>query len=127
MSAQDQSVIVGADAEFRPGQKLTLAAGSASAPYGAVFEDDGETGYFYALDTSDLGQRILDALHVYNVADLPDRHDVSTAQVVWSSDGLRVILRINGDPHAGFDFATMRGYCHTVSFSQGLALLGYIS
>ncbi len=64
MSVQDPSVIVAADAEFRPGQKLTLAAGSPSATYGAVFEDDGETGYFYPLDTSDLGQRVLDALHV---------------------------------------------------------------
>lgn len=33
----------------------------------AVFEDDGETGYFYALDESVNGNAIQDAVHIYNV------------------------------------------------------------
>lgn len=36
-------------------------------PYGAVFEDDGETGYCYAVDTRAAGQSLLDALCVYIV------------------------------------------------------------
>ena len=102
-----------AESEFVPGQAVMVAADSGSAAYSAVFEDDGDTGYFYALDTRGPDHRILDTLHVYNVKDVVDRHKPSRAQVVWSPDGLRVVLRINGFPHAAFDLAKARGYCRT--------------
>ena len=37
--------------------------------YGVVFEDDGETGYFYAVekDKEGHGLKVLDALHIYEV------------------------------------------------------------
>ena len=35
--------------------------------YGVMFEDDGQTGYFYA--TTENFDRILDALHLYNKGD----------------------------------------------------------
>ena len=105
--------IVAAETEFLPGEKMTLTAASSCTAFGAVFEDDGDTGYFYALDTSNPDHQILDALLVYNVTDVTDRQKSSRAQVVWSADGLRVILRINGHPHAAFDFAKGRGYCRT--------------
>jgi hypothetical protein len=35
---------------FKPGDKAFLASDCPTRPYGAVFEDDGETEYFYALD-----------------------------------------------------------------------------
>ena len=45
-----------------------------------VFEDDGETGYFYAVDCSGEAQTIRGALHIYNVRDLPRPHrPVSTS------------------------------------------------
>jgi hypothetical protein len=39
--------------------------------HGVVFEDDGETGYFYAVERDDEGpgMRVLDALHIYEVPD----------------------------------------------------------
>mgnify|MGYP000530001188 FL=1 len=48
-----------------------------------VFEDNEETGYFYAVDiTNDL--RILDALHIYNVADVIDRYKPSSIKILWT-------------------------------------------
>ena len=105
--------VVAAETEFVPGQAVTVAADSRSVSFSAVFEDDGDTGYFYALDTSRPDHRIVDALHVYNVKDIVDRHKPSRAQVLWSADGLRVVLRINRYPHAAFDFEKSRGYCRT--------------
>jgi hypothetical protein len=101
------------EAKFQPGKAVILTAPSPSTSYGAVFEDDGETGYLYAVDSSRQEQQILDALHIYNVSEVVDRDQVSTAEVRWSADGLKVVLVINAYAHAGFDFVKQRGYCRT--------------
>ena len=77
------------------------------------FEDDGDTGYFYDLDTCAESNQILDALHIYNVVSVVDKEKPSLAQIEWSEDGLRAPLFINGYAHAVFDFAGKRGYCRT--------------
>lgn len=101
--------------ELRVGAETVVECHSPCSQYSVVFEDDGETGYFYALDTT-LGQQpILDALHVYNVDTVSDRHIPSTLQIVWSADGLKSALVINRFPHAVFDFQAKRGYCRTNS------------
>ncbi|MDP1624288.1 MAG: DUF2251 domain-containing protein, partial [bacterium] len=38
--------------EFFPGKAFLLTAQSPRNNFGAAFEDDGETGYFYAMDLS---------------------------------------------------------------------------
>jgi hypothetical protein len=94
--------------------KATVIKGP--APEGqslAVFEDDGRTGYFYALDTAMEGSPVQDAVHIYNVADISDRHLPSVAEIGWSADNLKVVLLINNYPHAVFDFQTRRGFCRT--------------
>ena len=101
------------ETEFMPGEAVVVSAPSPCTSFAAVFEDDGETGYFYALDTGKPDQIILDALHVYDVAKVVDKQKVSRAEVVWSVDGLRVVLRINGYSQPAFDFAKGRGYCRT--------------
>ena len=78
-----------------------------------MFEDDGETGYFYGLDPSRGEQPILDALLVYNVEAVSDRDRPSTLQVAWSTSGEQAALLINSFPHAVFDFAARRGYCRS--------------
>jgi hypothetical protein len=70
----------------------------------AVFEDDGRTGYFYALDESLEGNPILDAVHIYNVEDISDAHIPSDVKIGWSEDSQKCVLLINGYPHAAFDF-----------------------
>jgi hypothetical protein len=102
-----------AQEEIRVGERVVLEGESPSQPYAAVFEDDGDTGYFYALDTSREGNPILDALHIYNAEGVRDRHLSSMVQIVWSADDLKAALIINGSPHAVFDFVAHRGYCRT--------------
>ncbi len=87
-----------------------------SAPEGsllAVFEDDGSTGYFYALDTSQEKQPIQDAMLIYNVANASDRTKPSTVTIGWSFDNRKSVLLINEYPHAVFDFSAKQGYCRT--------------
>jgi hypothetical protein len=99
---------------FKPGQHCYFASDSPSQSYSAVFEDDGETAYFYAWEQEgEGGGRILDAVHVYNVSSVVDGESASTAEVVWSADGMKVALLINAYPHAAFDFDAKRGYCRT--------------
>lgn len=78
--------------------------------YGVAFEDDLETGYFYAIDTGKEAQ-ILDALHIYNVKNIVDRDKPSKLQIVWSKNGMIAFLLINNYCHAIFDFEEKAGYC----------------
>jgi hypothetical protein len=94
------------------GNSVVLEARSPSTSFAAVFEDDGDAGYFYGLNT-DLEQPIIDALHIYNSANVTDRDIPSKVQIAWSMDGLKTALIINAHVHAIFDFEAERGYCRT--------------
>ncbi|MGP0017489.1 MAG: DUF2251 domain-containing protein [Candidatus Sulfotelmatobacter sp.] len=59
------------------------------------FEDEGETDYFYALDLLRTPDKILDAVHIYNVANVVDRDRPSQVDIVWSEDGSKCALLIN--------------------------------
>ncbi len=96
---------------FSPGEPFVIATDSHIEPYSTVFEDDGETAYFYAYDRRLTANQILDAVHIYNVSAVVDRQTDSVAEIVWSEDGLKSALLINDHPHAVFDFAAKRGYC----------------
>ena len=102
-----------AEQEIRVGQPVVVAGASPTPPFSVVFEDDGDTGYFYALDTSRTDNPIVDAMQIYNTAAVTDRHLPSTVQIVWSPDDRKAALLINKYPHAIFDFAAKRGYCRT--------------
>ncbi|HJY28378.1 MAG TPA: DUF2251 domain-containing protein [Pyrinomonadaceae bacterium] len=103
-----------AEETIRVGHETLVVSTSPITEYGVVFEDDGETGYFYGLDTSrNEGKQILDALHIYNVRSVIDKEKPSQVQIAWSEDGLKAALYINGYPHAVFDFAGKRGYCRS--------------
>lgn len=75
-----------------------------------VFEDNEETGYFYAIRREN-GMEILDALHIYDVASIVDKHIPSTLKILWTEDKLKVFLSINNYYHAAFDFRNQAGYC----------------
>ena len=77
-----------------------------------LVEDDGETGYFYACDSSH-ENFILDAMHIYNVKHVIDKGQIYLLSVIWSSDGLKAGLFINRQPHALIDFSAHRGYCRS--------------
>jgi len=100
-----------AEQEIHVGEKVIIEGPSPAPPFVAVFEDDCETGYFYAVDRSRNKKAILDALHIYNVEQITDRNLPSTVKIVWSMDYKKAALLINGFPHAVFDFINRRGYC----------------
>ena len=99
--------------EFYPGQKAFLDSRSASNSFAVVFEDDGTTGYFYVLDTSNMDQMTLDAVHISNAEDVTGRDKSSTAKEIRSASEEQAALLINDCPHAVFDFVAKRGYCRT--------------
>ena len=104
--------------------------------FGVVFEDDGETGYFYAVerDAEGQGMRVLDALHIYEADDEEDQggppgsgaegvrtgsgdagnsvdgRKTSKLLLVWSTDWNKCALVIDGFCHAIYDFVVQGGY-----------------
>jgi hypothetical protein len=81
--------------------------------FAVVFEDDTDTGYFYALELEPgTGkQNILDAVHIYNLEEVPEQERKGTIRIIWSKDWLRCALIINNYCHAVFDFKNHGGYC----------------
>ncbi|QDU86829.1 hypothetical protein Pla175_01820 [Pirellulimonas nuda] len=102
-----------ADATITVGQLVVVEGQAPNSHYGAVFEDDGITGYFYGLDFSQQEQPIVDARQIYNVDQVTDRSIPSVVQIAFSADGLKAALIINKYPHAIIDFAARRSYCRT--------------
>jgi hypothetical protein len=95
------------------GTPIIVVQDSLYERYSAFFEDEGETGYFYAVDLLRPADRIVDAVHIYNVVSVKDRDRPSQVRIVWSQDGMKCALLINDYPHAAFDFSAKRGYCRT--------------
>lgn len=87
-----------------------LGSPAAGGDFEVMFEDDGTTGYFYALRNRPEVQ-MLDALHVYNVADIADRHKPVTAQIIWNETEDAAAFILNGYCHALYDFRQQAGFC----------------
>lgn len=98
---------------FKPGDRTSFGSDSLTHPYSAYFEDDGKTGYFYAMDLTRSDDMIVDAVHIYNVANVSDAERDSSISIVWSADGTKCALLINDYAHAAFDFASKRGCSRT--------------
>jgi hypothetical protein len=106
------SLKIVAKQSFQVGQLLVVDADSPIGRYAVVFEDDGEMGCFYAIDTDvEDGNPVQDALLVYVAADVTDADQASALEIGWSKDGLKALLLINDAPHAAFDFAQRQGWC----------------
>jgi hypothetical protein len=95
------------------GNPITLDCPSPKTNFSVVFEDDGETGYFYGLNLDNKKQPVLDALQIYNVKDILDENVSVKVEIIWSEDGLKSCLAINGFKHAVFDFELRKAYCRT--------------
>jgi hypothetical protein len=97
---------------FNAGEDTFIESVSSENNYGVVFEDDKETGYFYALEfeAGTRNQRILDALHIYTIENVSDKHKPSALKIIWSKDWLKCALIINNYCHAVFDFENQGGY-----------------
>jgi hypothetical protein len=102
-----------AEKQIVPGTSAVVTGSVPQGTFSAIFEDDGETGYFYALDASVKDQSIQDAVHIYDVASVIDKTAPATVKIGWSIDNAKAVLLINDYPHAVFDFQARQGYCRT--------------
>ena len=96
---------------IEPGKDTFIECVSEENNYAVVFEDDTDTGYFYAmeLDPQSGEQRILDALQIYQVEDT-EKPAPGTLKISWSTDWLKCALVIDNKCHAVFDFENQAGY-----------------
>jgi hypothetical protein len=102
---------LGAEAKVTVGTSDTLLESTAAAgERSVIFEDDGTTGYFYAIRPG-AELEILDALHVYDVASIADRQIPVTVQIFWAENRAAAVLLINGHSHALYDFERSVGFC----------------
>jgi hypothetical protein len=101
---QEKSFVMGEDA--------FIESHSPENSFGVIFEDDGDTAYFYAVqsDPENPVPRILDALHIYEAQVIPEERKTSKLAIVWSRDWLKSALVLNGLCHAVFDFEKQAGY-----------------
>jgi hypothetical protein len=122
---------------WTPGQDLFIESFTPENPWGVVFEDDGETAYFYAVEKDEQGAgiRVLDALHIRESgenedaedsrnptdepeeaaeagddADFDDGAGPTDLKLIWSRDWLKCALVLDGYVHALFDFESQGGY-----------------
>ena len=100
---------------WKKGTAFALEAPGPQPPRLAVFEDNGETGYFYAVDAPEgRSPEIVDGVFLYTVdPEASQQEDI--AEVRWSADGERAVLLLGGIPEAAFDFGRQRGYGRTSS------------
>ncbi|MBD1228755.1 DUF2251 domain-containing protein [Xenorhabdus griffiniae] len=107
------AILVTVQAQLIVGEAQVIESLAPESSFAAVFEDDGETGYFYALDETVDGNPIQDALHIYNAEEVSDGQIPSDVKIGWSEDSRKCVLLINGYPHGVFNFDTKNGYCRS--------------
>ncbi len=100
---------VDAEQMVTPGDKSYVDSASPKTSFATFFEDDGDTGYFYAVERLGSDITILDAVQVYVAAVEPA--ETRQIQIVWSRDGLKSALLIDGVVQAVVDFAAKRSHC----------------
>lgn len=109
----DMAVTIFAREIFKVGQEIVVECQDPQSSYSVVFEDDGSTGYFYALDMDSESNPIQDAVHIYDVRHVADRHLPSNFEIGWSKEGKRAVLIINSVTQAYYDFNAKEGYCRS--------------
>ena len=97
---------------FVAGEDTFIESFSSENNYAVVFEDDLQTGYFYAIEIDETSreQKILDALHIYEVERIAEKDRPGVINIVWSTDWSKCALIINNYCHAVFDFENQGGY-----------------
>jgi len=122
---QEMAARIDIEETIEVGEALVLTSESPTSSYAVVFEDDEDTGYFYAVSMVDSDFRILDAMHIYNVKNVADRNKPSRVTIAWSEDGMKAALLINDYAHAIFNFEEKQGYCRTNFPTPGTGWKGH--
>jgi len=105
-----QPPFLGAEQELIVGNETIVESDAPDGSRGVVFEDDGETGYFYARDHRIPDHLFVYALHIYNVQGVTDRERPCRLKIIWTRDYSAAALMINLVPHAVFHFVERCGY-----------------
>jgi hypothetical protein len=105
---------VGAQETIAIGTESFVDSVSPNDAFATVFEDDGDTGYFYALERRGSELPIVDAVQIYNVANVVDCAKRSEVTIVWSLDGSKSALFLNDYPHC-----SLRFYCQASVLPDG--------
>ena len=93
------------------GDSCFIQSEAAEHTFVVVFEDDGETGYFYAAEKDTTGSlSILDMLFIYDAQHISGSEKHAKLSVLWSTDWQRCGLILNNTCHAVFDFHNKAGY-----------------
>lgn len=97
---------------FVAGEAIIVESSASENNYAVAFEDDTETGYFYALeiDKKTNEQQVLDAVHIYQTDSISKKDRDSALKIIWSTDWLKCALIINNHCQAIFDFENQVGY-----------------
>lgn len=93
------------------GKRELVRSNSPGTKYAVAFEDNGQSGFFYALDRTDSRSPVLDTLHLYDVSAIADHTNAFPLQIIWSRNGMQAAVVINRLTYAVFDFEARRGYC----------------
>lgn len=97
--------------DFVPGEDTFIECLADMNSNGVVFEDNTETGFFYAIekDSASGEMRVLDALHIYNAEDITDKQK-RALKIIWSKSWQQCALVIDTYCYALFDFEGHGGY-----------------
>jgi hypothetical protein len=98
--------------KIRIGEPYFTEVHAAENDFVVVFEDDGETGYFYAAENDPTGKglKILDMVYVYDVESIPQEERDVQLSIIWSTDWQKCALILGNTCHAIFDFEHHGGY-----------------
>ena len=96
--------------EFYVGKETVVDSFFDNLDYGVAFEDDENTGYFYAVNIVDDNFEIINAVHIYDVENIVDKNIISNIKILWSEDFNKAYLKINNYFHAVIDFENRKTY-----------------
>lgn len=106
--------ILGAEQEFTVGSPTVVESTTPDGRFGVVFEDDGDTGFFYARNFTVDADDVSLGVHIYTVEAVSDRTIPCHLHILWSPDFEKACLLINRYPHAVLDIANRHGYSRDV-------------
>ncbi|MGF1770646.1 DUF2251 domain-containing protein [Enterovibrio makurazakiensis] len=92
-----------------PGTPCNFRSESPIGRYEVVFEDDGNSGYFYPLDNEKENNPIITAFGIYQCNEPSEDH--MKVSILWGEDATKVALLVDGVAQAYFDFSLYKGTC----------------
>ena len=107
------SLVVTVQQIIEPTIEVVIEGPSPQGDYSCIFEDDGVTGYFYALDRSKTENPIVDAILIYQYTQGNASNRTTELKILWDGFGSKCVLSFDGHLYGMFDFENRTGYSST--------------